>query len=95
MRKHIALINRENKKKVLHLLHDQGPLALVKLSKQTGLSLPTVMRITDYYKKQRLINDLGKGKSTGGKPPKIVGFNKEAYYIIGVDIGTTNISTII
>lgn len=95
MKKHIALINKENKKKVLNLLHSQGPFARVKLSKQTGLSLPTIMRITDYYKKQSLINDLGRGKSTGGKPPKIVEFNKEAYYIIGVDIGTTNIGTIL
>jgi glucokinase-like ROK family protein len=95
MNKHIALINRENRKKILIYMHDRSSLTPVAISGETGLSLPTVMRITGKFIKEGLIRVIGKAESTGGKPSKLMAFHHQAWYAVGVDIGTTHIDTLI
>lgn len=88
------LLSALNKRGVLEILYEQGPINKAAIARITELSLPTVMKLTDEMIERGLVREIGKGVSSGGKPPQLLEFIDDAYTIIGVDIGTTNIVSI-
>lgn len=85
-------INRLNKIKVLNLIRESGEISRAAIVKETGLSAPTVTRIVEsLINIERLVEQIGIGESSGGRPPLIVRFNGEESYVIGVDWGRTHI----
>lgn len=88
----LALKNRRN---VIDIIRERSPINKAEIAKLTGLSIPTVMKITDSLERQRLICSIGRGESTGGKPPEMLEFIADALYIIGVDIGRCSVKVII
>ena len=90
----VALSN-VNKREIINLLRESSPLYKAEIARSCNLSLPTVMKITDEFIENNLVREIGVAKSTGGKPPTLLEFISTAKYIVGVDVGTTNISVII
>lgn len=80
------LINSTNKINVLNVLWKEASASKTDIAKTTSLSVPTVMKIMNELSDKGLINEIGKGVSSGGKRPTMLEFNKSAYYIIGIDI---------
>lgn len=89
------VINGINKNNVLELIRLNDSISRAELARQTKLSLPTVMKITEEFIAQGIVSDYAMGKSTGGKPPKLLRFNYQAGYIIGVDIDNYRIDAIL
>ncbi len=89
------LLARTNRMIVLKMIQDQGPINKSEIAKRAGLSIPTVMKITEHFEKEGLIRTIGKGESTGGKRPDLLEFNSDAYYVIGVDIGRRQVKAIL
>jgi Transcriptional regulator/sugar kinase len=89
-----SVINTINKQNVIDVIRRNGPINKAEIARITDLSIPTVMKMTDEFSKKGLIRDIGKGKSSGGKPPQLLEFVCDSFYSIGVDIGTTNIITV-
>ena len=89
------VINGINKNNVLELIRQSDAISRAELARQTQLSLPTVMKITEELIAQGIVCDYAKGKSTGGKPPKLLRFNYQAGYIIGVDIDNYRMDAIL
>ncbi len=85
-----SVLNTMNKQTVINIIRRNGPIHRAEISRMSGLSIPTIMKITDEFIENGLIRENGKAKSTGGKPPLLLEFIADAYYIIGVDVGTTN-----
>ena len=86
-------INKLNKIKVLELIRKERSISRADIAKQTRLSAPTITRIVEsLINNEKLVIDLGLGSSEGGRPPNLVSFAAQARFIIGVDIGRTNIS---
>lgn len=83
-----------SKRSVLEMLYRHSPINKAAIARKSGLSLPTVMKITDELTERGLVKEIGKGASSGGKPPQLLEFVWDAHAVIGVDIGTTNISCI-
>lgn len=81
-----SLINSTNKKNVLNMLWQKAPTSKTEIAGFTSLSGPTVMKIINELTAKGLVNEIGKGVSSGGKKPTIIEPNKDAYYMIGVDI---------
>ncbi|TMU54621.1 ROK family transcriptional regulator [Flagellimonas algicola] len=83
-------INRLNKIRILHLIRNEGKISRAEIVKRTGLSAPTVTRISDdLINKEKLVSIIGKGESSGGRRPKILQFNSKENYVVGIDLGTT------
>ncbi len=83
-------INRLNKISVLGLIRDHGILSRADLVKKSGLSAPTVTRIVDsLIRQEKLVVSLGKGTSSGGRPPVLLKFDGKRTYVIGIDLGAT------
>lgn len=84
-----------NRKSVIDIIRTQSPINKAQIARQTGLSIPTVMKITDEFERNHLIRVNGKGESSGGKRPELLEIIPDAYHIIGIDVGRSRIKAIV
>ena len=80
-----------NRKRVLNMIRNKGPIGRAQIARETELTIPSIMQITQDFLAMELIEEVGKGQSTGGKPPILLDLIQDAYYSIGVDVGADNI----
>jgi glucokinase-like ROK family protein len=90
-----SMINILNKQKILNYIRYNGASGRAEIARNVGLSIPTVMNISQAFIDQGIIQEVGLGESSGGKPPMLLDFIPEAYYSIGVDVGATKVTTIL
>jgi len=71
-----------------------GPLTRAEITAATGLSAPTVGSLSGELLKLGLLNELGRGPSTGGRPPRSVQFNAQYGVVAGIvfDAATTRLA---
>lgn len=84
-----------NKSMVLEIIRQQEKIFRAELSRLTGLSIPTIMKITDGLIQNGLVSDVGKGVSSGGKPPMMLELNAYSRLFVGLDISGAMIKCII
>lgn len=82
-----------NKKNILRLVLEIGPISRIDISKQLKISRPTTSAYISELIKEDLIEEIGKGDSnpSGGKKAVLLQFNSRAGYILGAMIGVNNI----
>lgn len=80
------LLKRMNRQLVIAHIVRSGRISRSQLAKETGLALPSVMRITEDLSEEGIIIDWGKGSSTGGRKPALVEINAKYKYIFGIEI---------
>jgi glucokinase-like ROK family protein len=87
-----SYINRLNKIKILNAIRERNEISRAEIVKVTGLSAPTVTRaVESLIHEEKLVCQVGIGNSSGGRPPILVRLNNEENFVIGIDLGTTNI----
>ena len=64
------------------------------LARELGLSRSAVSTLVEPLLNAGLIEEGGAGHSTGGRKPRILRFNPEGHFILGVDLGATHVSVI-
>jgi hypothetical protein len=71
-----------------------GPLTRAEIRAATGLSAPTVGSLSGELLKLGLLKELGRGPSTGGRPPRSVQFNAQYGVVAGIvfDAATTRLA---
>ena len=88
----VGLLHLVNKKVVLELINHNSQISRSDLAKKSGLTPPSITRIVDeLIHVDGLVESLGVGNSSGGRPPVIVKFKNDNNYIIGIDLGATYI----
>jgi len=80
----IRLVNRSA---ILELVRDEGRVSRADIARRLKMSLPAVMRIVEDLQREDLLKECGPAKSTGGRRGQLLGFNGEAYAVIGIDLG--------
>lgn len=83
------LLREVNARRVLRLLRLHGPCSRADLVRSSGLSAPTISSGVAYLEKKGLVEPIGPGPSSGGRPPDLIRFNSKLGYVIGADIGTS------
>ena len=81
-----SLMRIYNKNKILDLIRKNQSIYRAELARSTGLSMPTIMSITDELVEDGLIRDVGKGISSGGKPPMLLEIIPDSHFFVGIDI---------
>jgi glucokinase len=76
-----------NLRTVLQLLRVHHPCSCSDLARYSGLSVPTVTSSVAHLEDIGLAKRLGKGPSSGGRPPHLLRFNETYGYVAGIDIG--------
>ncbi|MCD6118200.1 ROK family transcriptional regulator [bacterium] len=85
-------INKLNKIKILNLIRENGKISRADLAKNSGISAPTVTRIIDsLINEEGLVHEVGEGVSRGGRKPMLLEFSGADNFVIGIDLGATNI----
>jgi glucokinase len=82
------LLRQTNAQLLLRLLRESGPCSKADLVRATGLSAPTVTNVVGHLASVGLIEPVGEGDSTGGRPPDIIRFRAERGCLAGVEIGS-------
>jgi len=80
------LLRQTNAQLVLRLLRESGPCSKADLVRASGLSAPTVTNVVAHLAAAGLIEPIGEGDSTGGRPPDIIRFRAERGCLAGVEI---------
>lgn len=80
------LIRQTNAEILLRLLRGSGPCSKADLVRASGLSAPSVTNVIGTLISTGLVETLGEGDSTGGRPPDILSFNAQRGCIAGVEI---------
>ncbi|MDF2661728.1 MAG: hypothetical protein K0Q94_4519 [Paenibacillus sp.] len=81
------LVKKINKTIVLEAIKKESPLSRAQLSEMTGLNKGTVSTLVSELIEEKLVYEIGLGRSSGGRKPVMLLFNKTAGYAIGVDLG--------
>ena len=89
------VLARTNRRIVLEMIQEHGPINRSVIAREAGLSIPTVMKITEDFVQNGLIRTIGKGESSGGKRPELLEFISDAFYIVGIDIGRRHVKAVL
>jgi glucokinase len=77
---------------ILKLLRESGTCSRADLVRASGLSAPTVTNVVKDLLAANLIEPLGEGESSGGRPPDLIRFKAERGCLLGVEITAAAIS---
>ena len=88
-------LRQANARVLLRLLREHSPCSKADLVRLSGLSAPTVSSAVGYLESQGLVENLGDGESSGGRPPEMLRFNANHGYVAGVDIGGTRLRMVL
>jgi glucokinase len=80
-----------NVRHLLRLLHRHTPCSRADLVRLSGLTAPTVSAAIGSLQRRDLVTAIGNGSSSGGRPPGLLEFNASHGYVVGADIGGSNI----
>ena len=72
---------------VLRALYDHGPISRADVARMSGLTRTTVGEITSELLADGLAREIGRGPSTGGKAPILLGLVEGARHVVGLDLG--------
>jgi len=75
-----------HKKQILRALYFRGPLSNSELSKVIKLSTPKINSLLIELINDGLVNELGRGDSSGGRRPNIYGLVENGFYVAGITI---------
>lgn len=89
------LVKKINKSLVLNCIEQIGPVSRAEVSKETGLNKATVSTMVRELIQDQFVNEIGMGKSSGGRKPVMLYFNYHAGYSIGIDLGVYHILAIL
>ncbi len=84
-----------NRNLVVNVLRTSPVMSRAGLTRATGLSGPTVSSIVADLTSRGLVEDLGQGLSSGGRPPFLVRLNDKANYVVGLKLMGHAISLVI
>lgn len=88
-------IRSSNIKLIINLLFNKRELTKLDISKETGLSIPTVINITNELIEDGLVEECGVAESSGGRKPIIVRFMPNSRYSFGVEVNSKYIRIIL
>jgi predicted NBD/HSP70 family sugar kinase len=81
-----------NQQLVLRALHDHSPLSRADLARLTGLTRTSVSGLVGSLIDDALIEEIGRGRSSGGKTPILLRVAPDGRHLIGLDLGEAEFS---
>ena len=74
-----------NRRLVYETLANVGRISRAELARSTGISAPTIGKIVSFLVESGIASEIGEGQSEMGRKPKLLRFNNESYFTIGVE----------
>ena len=80
------------KRQILGLCINDGDFSIAELSREMGISIPTVTKMVSELINEGFLEELGKTGTSGGRRPSIYGLKSSAGYFIGADVTRHHVS---
>ena len=77
---------------VLREVYRHSPISRADVARRTGLTRTTVSDVVDQLLADGLAQEVGRGRSTGGKAPILLQVPDEARHLIGIEVGDRTLS---
>ncbi len=77
-----------NRQLVLNYVRERGPISRAEIAREASLQRSTVSAIVEELESDGLIEEVGIGESTGGRPPNLLRLRAGGPVAVGVDITT-------
>jgi predicted NBD/HSP70 family sugar kinase len=90
---HLNTIRDINRQIVLNYVREREPISRAEIARESALQRSTVSAIVDALTGEGLIEEVGEGESTGGRPPTLLRLRTKGAMAIGVAI-TPSVTTI-
>jgi glucokinase len=87
-----SVLRHTNAHGILKLLRECGSCSRADLVRASGLSAPTVTNVVKDLLSADLVEPLGEGQSSGGRPPDMIRFKAERGCLLAVEITARTIS---
>lgn len=87
-----STIRDVNRRIVLNYVRDRQPISRADIARETELPRSTISTIVEELKAEGLIEELGEGKSTGGRRPTLLRLRASGATAVGVNVGTHTIT---
>ncbi|MCM3740020.1 ROK family transcriptional regulator [Oceanobacillus luteolus] len=89
------LMKSVNKSIVLNKIRTAEPISRAQIAKDTKLTPPTVSSIVRELMKEGIVTESDLGESSGGRKPKMLQINGDAFYVIGIDAGPGSVDCVL
>ena len=90
-----GLIRDINRSMILETIEKEGPISRADISRLTKISSPTVSLVVEHFLKKGIVKEKGMGESSGGRKPTLIELNPNGGFVIGIDLGGTNIKLVL
>lgn len=88
------LLKYMNQELVIRHIVKNSEVSRADLARQTGLALPSIMRIVEALIEKGFVVETGRGDSSGGRKPQLLTLNKDYMWILGIEIASRSILTL-
>lgn len=85
---------RHNKSLILEAILMKEPISRADLGRMTRLSMPAVMSIVSELTEEGLLREVGRGPSSGGRPPVLLELIPKARSAVGLEVGTRTLTAV-
>ena len=87
---HFGTVRDINRQIVLNYVRDHGPISRAEIARRTTLQRSTISEIVDALLGDGLIEEVGAGRSTGGRCPTLLALRASGAAALGIDIAPTH-----
>lgn len=87
-----SVLRHTNALSILALLREAGTCSRADLVRASGLSAPTVTNVVKDLLAANLVEPLGEGESSGGRPPDMIRFKSRRGCVLAVQISSNDLS---
>jgi len=84
-----------NKSLILTKILNDGPISRAEIAKEIKLTPPTVGTIVKELIEQAIVKESAQGESKGGRKPTLLVIDYDAFYMVGIDAGPSEVAVIL
>ncbi|MGE7647268.1 ROK family transcriptional regulator [Peribacillus frigoritolerans] len=95
LRGSFKLMKSINRSLILNIIREKGPISRADIAKLTKLTPPTVSSFVKELLEAEIVIERNLGESSGGRKPTLLTLSEDMFHVIGMDIGSQNIKTIL
>ncbi|MGE7592984.1 ROK family transcriptional regulator [Peribacillus frigoritolerans] len=95
LRGSFKLMKSINRSLILNIIREKGPISRADIAKLTKLTPPTVSSFVKELLEAEIVIERSLGESSGGRKPTLLTLSEDMFHVIGMDIGSQNIKTIL
>lgn len=95
LRGSFKLMKSINRSLILNIIREKGPISRADIAKLTKLTPPTVSSFVKELLEAEIVIERNLGESSGGRKPTLLTLSEDMFHVIGMDVGSQNIKTIL